>query len=96
MSSAQSIDGVEMWRRNTIGKNESIFGLKSGSIWVSETADDSDWKTSTAWQTSGKWTKAGEFDFEVNASMLVGPVLLYAAPDDEGALHPYLYHGFQR
>lgn len=90
MSSAQSIDGVEMWRRNTIGKNESIFGLKSGSIWVSETADDSDWKTSTAWQTSGKWTKAGEFDFEVNASMLVGP-FYYMLPQTTKARYIRIY-----
>jgi hypothetical protein len=73
MSSVQSIDGIEMWRRNTIGLNESIFGLKEGTIWVSETATDVDWKTSTAWQTSGEWMKAGEFNFENNASMLVGP-----------------------
>ena len=90
MASVQSIDGVEMWRRNTIGKNESIFGLKSGSIWVSETADDSDWKTSTAWQTSGTWTKAGEFNFELNASILVGP-FYYMLPQTTRARYIRIY-----
>lgn len=40
--------------------------------------------------TSGKWTKAGEFDFEVNASMLVGP-FYYMLPQTTKARYIRIY-----